>query len=251
MHMRIIISPAKQMRQLDDGLPPETQPVFLDQAQILLDWLRGLTYDQAKRLWACNDRLATENYERLAWTDLQRNLTPAILAYDGIAFKYMAPSVFEGGQFAYVQDRLRILSGFYGCLRPMDGVVPYRLEMQAKAQVNGAKDLYAYWGAAIYDEVMRENADRVVVNLASKEYSKCVERYVQLSDTFVTCVFAEDVNGKPVQKGVYCKMARGEMVRFMAERNVQDVRELQGFSALGYAFDSERSTEDNYLFIRA
>lgn len=98
--------------------------------------------------------------------DLTRNLTPAILSYEGIAYQYMAPSVFEDGEFDYVQENLRILSAFYGVVKPLDGVTPYRLEMQAKAKVNGTKDLYEYWGDKIYREVSDE--DRVIINLASK-----------------------------------------------------------------------------------
>ena len=109
--------------------------------------------------------------------DLQSSLTPALLAYDGIQYTYMAPAVFEDGQFDYVQEHLRILSGFYGVVKPMDGVVPYRLEMQAKAVVDEYKNLYDFWGDDLYREVMDES--RILVNLASKEYSKCIEKYLK------------------------------------------------------------------------
>jgi len=245
--MRIILSPAKKMKMLDDGLAPLGLPVFLDEARVLLDWLRGLSYDDAKRLWACSDKIAHECHERLAWTDLETRLTPAVLAYDGIAFTYMAPSVFETGQLAYVQEHLRILSGFYGALKPMDGVVPYRLEMQAKAQVNGTKNLYEFWGRKLYDEVIDES--RVIVNLASKEYSKAIERYLQPGDTYITCTFAEEAGGKLVQKGVYCKMARGEMVRYMAAHNVQEPEQLKGFDSPDWRYAPEYSTPAEYVFL--
>ena len=110
--MRIILSPAKQMISNTDILDSSGLPVFLDQAEEILSYLRGLSYEEAKRLWACSDRLARKNYEELARADLRQGLTPAILSYDGIAFKYMAPAVFEYGQFDYVQEHLRILSAF-------------------------------------------------------------------------------------------------------------------------------------------
>ena len=248
--MRIIGSPAKQMVENVDDLDPEGLPVFVQRAEEVASYLKGLTYAQLKGLWACNDKLAEQNYERLRHLDLYRNLTPAILAYDGIAFKYMAPRVFENDQFSYVQDHLRILSGFYGVLRALDGVTPYRLEMQAKAAVAGTCDLYAYWGAALYGEVQRDNADRVVVNLASKEYSKCVEKYLQPGDTFANCVFGELEGEKVVQKGVYAKMARGEMVRYMAEINATNPEDLKGFNRLGYAYSSELSNKENLVFIK-
>lgn len=178
---------------------------------------------------------------------MRKRLTPAILAYDGIQYTYMAPDVFEQRYFDYVQEHVRILSGFYGSVRPLDGVVPYRLEMQAKANVDGCKNLYEFWGDSLYREVLPEG--RVIVNLASKEYSKCVEKYLQPQDRFITVVFGELQNGKVVQKGVYAKMARGEMVRFAAEINAESPEELKAFDR-GYRFDEERSTETEYVFIR-
>ena len=178
--MRIIISPAKQMRVDNDTLACPDLPVFLEKAAVLKDWLNSLSYEEQKKLWACNDKIAHENHERFSHMDLYQNLTPALLAYDGIQYTYMAPSVFEEAYFDYVQERLRILSGFYGVLKPLDGVTPYRLEMQAKASVNGYKNLYDFWGDSLYREVLPE--DRVIINLASKEYSKCIEKYLQPQD---------------------------------------------------------------------
>ena len=246
--MRIIISPAKKMAVHADVLTYESLPAFLDRAEVLKDWVRSLSYAEQKELWACNDSIAEQNARRFENMDLRRNLTPAILAYEGIQYTYMAPSVFEEGQFGYVEDHLRILSGFYGMLRPMDGVVPYRLEMQAKAQVDGHANLYEYWGDMLYHEVMDES--RILVNLASKEYSKAVEKYLQPRDTFITCVFGELSKGKVVQKATYAKMARGEMVRYMASIDAQSPEQLKGFDWSGYAFDEGRSTDSEYVFVK-
>lgn len=248
--MRVIISPAKQMVRDDTIMAPESTPVFLAQAEEIAAYMQGLSYDQAKKLWGCSDKIAEEAYEWFSAMDLTCALTPAILAYDGIAFKYMAPRVFEDGQFNYVADHLRILSGFYGALRALDGVVPYRLEMQAKAKVAGMRDLYAYWGDQIYQEVQRENDDRVIVNLASKEYSKCIEKYLTPQDTYLTCVFGELAGDKVVQKGVYAKMARGEMVRYMAQTNASCPDDLMGFNRLDYVFSQDLSDEVTYVFVR-
>ena len=144
--MRIILSPAKKMKE-DDGLPWRDLPPFLEKTGRLLETLRAMPYDRLKRLWRCNDSIAEENLRRLERMDLRRGLTPAILSYEGIQYRYMAPDVFTDREFEYLQERLRILSGFYGLLRPFDGVRPYRLEMQAKLAVDGAKDLYGFWGA--------------------------------------------------------------------------------------------------------
>ena len=148
--MKIILSPAKKMNVETDILTPSGLPEFLDRTEVILSWLRSKSYGELKALWDCNDKIAEQNFERLEHMDLRKNLTPAVLAYEGIAYQYMAPIIFENSHFDYVQEHLRILSGFYGVLRAMDGVTPYRLEMQAKATVDGNKDLYEFWGRRLY-----------------------------------------------------------------------------------------------------
>ncbi len=188
--MRIIISPAKQMRTDTDTFACTETPVFLEKTAILKDWISSLSFDEQKKLWACNDKTAKQNAARFADMDLKNSLTPALLAYDGIQYTYMAPAVFEDGQITYVQEHLRILSGFYGVLKPMD-------------------------------------------------------------DRCITCVFGELVNGKVVQKGVYAKMARGEMVRFMAGIRAEKPEQIKNFDWSGYQFDEGRSSEMEYVFVRA
>lgn len=232
-----------------DTLAPLDLPAFVEDAEYLRDWVRALTYAEQKELWRCSDAIARQNAERFSHMDLRHGLTPALLAYEGIQYTYMAPAVFEDGQLAYVQEHLRILSGFYGVLRPMDGVTPYRLEMQAKATVDGHTNLYAYWGDRLYREVMDES--HVLVNLASKEYAKAIERYLEPRDRYVTCVFGELAGERVVQKGVYAKMARGEMVRYLAGVQAQEPEAMRDFSWSGYTFDSARSTDTTYVFVRA
>lgn len=246
--MRIILSPAKKMNIENDTLSFQDLPVFIKDTEKIMEWMKRLSYGDAKKLWACNDQIAEQNFERFMHMDLYRNLTPAILSYEGIAYQYMAPAVFEDGQFDYVQEHLRILSGFYGVLRPMDGVTPYRLEMQAKARIEGTKNLYDYWGDRLYREVLDDS--RIIINLASKEYSKCIEKYLKPEDTYITCIFGEMDQGKIVQKGVYAKMARGEMVRYMAGQRVESPEEMKGFSGLNYEFSSELSTDQEYVWLR-
>lgn len=245
--MRIIISPAKKMRA-DTVLPWEELPAFIDRSSVLLDRLRGLSFEECKALWGCSQKLAETNYERLRHMDLRRNLSPALLSYEGIQYQYMGAGVLDEDAYRYLQEHLRILSGFYGVLRPFDGVTPYRLEMQAKLAVDGAPDLYAFWGTSIYDAVMDE--DRVVVDLASVEYSKCMSAHLREGDTFLKVVFGELADGRVVQKGTLAKMARGEMVRFMAENHVEDPEELKGFAGLGYRFASGLSSEREYVFLK-
>lgn len=246
--MKIIISPAKQMRQDLESMPPVGLPVFLEESKELLTKLQSMSLPELQALWCCNDELAELNYKRLHNVVLENALTSAIESYDGIQYKYMAPSIFENGEFSYVQEHLRILSGFYGVVKPLDGVVPYRLEMQAKLSMGKCKNLYSFWQDKLYHEVMGE--DHVLINLASKEYSKAIEKYLQPDDVYITCVFAELSKGKLVQKGVYAKMARGEMVRFMAERNIQIPEKIKDFNYLNYSFSEEHSSAKEYVFLK-
>ena len=175
--MRIIISPAKKMNIDTDTFPQPTFPIFLEETSVLMEWIRALSFPEAQKLWQCNDKIAELNYRRFQDMNLRRNLTPALVSYEGIQYQYMAPEVFTRKEWDYVQEHLRILSGFYGVLKPLDGVVPYRLEMQAKARVNETKNLYEFWGDRLYYEVRGE--DGIILNLASKEYSKCIEKYLK------------------------------------------------------------------------
>lgn len=245
--MQLIISPAKKMRTDTDSLPWKALPCFISQAETLYEKLRSMSYEELKKLWKCNDQIAAQNVERLRSGDLRTNLTPAILAYEGIQYRYMAPGVFSREAFDYVQERLCILSGLYGLLRPFDGVIPYRLEMQAKLNTCDVKDLYGYWGGRIAGKLYSETD--CIVNLASKEYSLCVSRYQKLHTRFITCVFGEERDGKVVEKGTLCKMARGEMVRYLAEIRADRPEAMQDFSRLNYTFSPRHSDPSTYVFL--
>ena len=249
--MRIIISPAKKMIVNTDTLPATGTPVFLEDTAHIMKWVKSLTYGEAKTLWGCNDKIAEQNFQRFREMELHKAGTPAILSYEGIQYQYMAPAVFEEGMLAYVQEHLRILSGFYGVLKPMDGVTPYRLEMQAKARVDGTADLYEYWGRRLYDAVT--DGDHVIINLASKEYSRCMEQYLTDQDTYITCIFGEAAGErmeKVIQKGTFAKMARGEMVRFLAEQRAQQPEIMKDFNRLGYVFQEALSSKTEYVFLK-
>lgn len=245
--MKIIISPAKKMNTETDVMECRGFPVFMEKTKVLLEYMKGLDYEEAKKMWGCSDRLARENFQRLSYMDLYKAPTPALLSYEGIQYQYMAPGVFEDIQWEFVQEHLRILSGFYGVVKPLDGVVPYRLEMQAKINLSSCKDLYTYWGRDIYEEI---SDSRWILNLASKEYSKCVEKFLNPGENYITCTFGEWKNGKIIQKGTLAKMARGEMVRFLAVEGICEPDGVKEFRGLGFSYQKELSTEENYVFLR-
>ena len=212
--MKIILSPAKKMVTDTDSIAPVGMPEFLDKTTEILSWMKSLKKEKLKAIWKCNDKIAGQN--------------------------------FEDGQFAYIQKHLRILSAFYGVLKPLDGVKPYRLEMQAKVTIGDTKNLYDYWKDQLYQAVIDDS--RVIINLASKEYSKCIEKYLTPDDKYITVTFCELSKGKLVTKGTYAKMARGEMVRYMAENSIEDPAGIQKFNRLGYRFREDLSSETEYIF---
>ena len=246
--MKIIISPAKKMNINTDDLTYRDIPEFLPQTEQLLECLRGMSYDELKKLWRCSDKIAEQNYERLQNMDLRRILTPAILAYEGIQYQYMAPAVFSAEEYEYIQENLRILSGFYGVLKPFDGVVPYRLEMQAKLSIENTKDLYEFWGSSLAEKLAEETD--CILNLASKEYSISISKHLPKDVCFITCVFGEELDGKIVEKGTLCKMARGETVRRMAEQRIEKPEDIKTLHLLNYEYSEKHSDDKTFVFLK-
>ena len=181
--MKIIISPAKKMLTDNDVIVPKQLPVFIEKTEQLRKYLKSLSYDELKALLACNDDIASLNYERYQHMELNRNLSPAVLSYDGIQYKYMAPQVFEDRYFEYIEKHLRIISGFYGI-------------------------------------------------------------------QYITCIFGEMLDGRIKEKGVYVKMARGEMVRYMAENDIEDLDKIKEFDRLGFKYKDSLSEKNKFVFIK-
>lgn len=245
--MKIIIAPAKQIHKEAD-FEIRHEPEFMKEAEGLHEVLSHMPYRELKDLWQCNDRLAGNAFHDLHHSEPSCGNLPALLAYNGIQYKYMAPEIFTDEEWDYVDDHLRILSGFYGLVRPLDGIIPYRLEMQAGLSVDGHKTLYKFWGDRLYKSLYKEN--NMVINLASKEYSDAVSPFLKEKDRWVEVTFAVEVKGKVRTKATWAKMARGEMVRYLAEHKAGSPEVMKGFSGQGYQFDPGRSTNDHYLFIK-
>ena len=246
--MKIIISPAKTMRDNDDGFSAERTPLFLDEANQLLKVLKNYSSEELSDLMKCNKKIAELNYDRFQRMKLNEAYMPALFSYDGLQYKSMAPHVFNDKEYKYIQEHLVILSGFYGMLRPDDAIRFYRLEMQTELAVGKYKNLYEFWADKLYKELYKENG--LVINLASKEYSKTIEPYLKESDRMIECVFGYLDKGKVKVKGTLAKMARGAMVRWMAENNVTDASQLKQFTEQGFCFSKELSTDNEFIYIR-
>lgn len=255
--LRIIISPAKKMNVVEDAPAEAGVPRFLERTKALKEYLQSLDYGTLKEIWKCNDKLAELNFRRLQEMDPARNVTPAVFAYEGIQYQSMAPMVFERRHLDYIGEHLYILSGFYGILRAFDGVVPYRLEMQAKlswAREEGlTTSLYEYWGSSLYEVLAEGESEEnlTIINLASQEYARAVRPWVPPQVRFIECVFGEwdDRKGKVCVKATAAKMARGAMVRFMAEHQAQDAGELKQFDLMGYRYREDLSEENRMVFV--
>lgn len=245
--MKIIISPTKQMVAETDSFLAESKPLYIKEASQILNSLQALSYGEAKQLWKCNDKLATENFERLKNMQLDKQLSPAVMSYKGLQFQYMVPDLFTESELSYVKENLRILSGFYGILRPFDGISPYRLEMKATLPIQSHNNLYQFWGQKIYDALAFDEGP--VINLASKEYTKALTPYLKTSDQLIDIVFAHLIDGKLKIKATPAKMARGQMVRFAAEHQAVQIDDLKHFEHPHYIFSKEHSTDHQFVFL--
>lgn len=236
------------MKEDHDSFPHEQLPIFLSETAELLDYLKSLEYDQLKNIWKCSDKLAELNDERIQQMDLTKHLTPAILAFQGLQYQYIAAQVFSYKELAYLEEHVRILSGFYGVLKPLDGIVPYRLEMKSKLKDWKVHSLYDFWEDTISKSVQSETA--TILNLASKEYSQVVTKYLTSDTHVIDVVFGEWIDGKVKQKATLAKMARGEMVRYLAENQVSNLEEVKEFARLDYSFKEDLSDPSNFIFIK-
>ena len=245
--MKIIISPAKKMRR-EEYVAPLHRPMFLKEAGELLSFLRSLSDEEKAKVWKVKGALLSSSLSSLSMLSLEDIGSPAIFSYDGIQYTYMSPSSFTDSMLEYAEKNLRIISGLYGLLRPLDGVGTYRLEMESPISIPGYGDLYSYWGGKIASSLMED--ERLLVNLASAEYSKAVLPYLPSTVTVVTPVFLDWEKGRYVSKGVYAKMERGEMVRFLAETGAETVEEIMKFSSRGYEFSRFLSDSNTLCFVR-
>ena len=244
--MKIIIAPAKIMKIDRDSFPIQSKPQFLDKTRILERFLKSRSNEQLKDLWHASENVTKQSILQLENMNLDERLTPAILAFSGIQYQYMAPDLFTQPALDYIQKNLRILSGFYGMLRPFDGVCPYRLELNTKMVGFRDYSLYHFCGSDIAENLFQE--DNIVIDLASKQYTRLVKPYLSQGRQLITVDFQELKNGKWKTVGVHAKMARGEMVRYIAEKQIKNPTDLQDFNDFEFQFEPDVSTKDHYVF---
>lgn len=251
--MVIVLSPAKSL----DETPVATNraatgPVFPQQTAALVEKLAGLGPGRIAKLMAISPKLAAVNHDRYRhWA--QARLKPAMLLFAGEAYRGLGAASLDADDLRFAQRHLRLLSGLYGVLRPMDLIAPYRLEMGTKlAMGRGVKDLYAYWGDRLAEELDRtlgQSGSRVLVNLASAEYFRSVDRPA-LKARVITPEFKELGPAGPRMVSVYAKHQRGAMARWIIRHRLTGPDELKQYDVDGYRHDPGGSTEDKWLFVR-
>ena len=249
--MLVVISPAKKldMQRFDDI--PSTQPLFEHEVRELVETMRNLSPVELRSLMGISENLAKLNADRFARFGSQ-DKNPAVFTFAGDTYLGLDAATLAPDSMAWAQNHLRVLSGLYGVLRPLDEIEPYRLEMGSRLKTAGSQSLYQYWGRKISDALNAEaeaTKSNVLVNCASKEYFSVVD-LTTLEIPIVTPVFMENKSGKAKIISFHAKKARGAMARFIVQNKLTDKEDLKDFNAGGYRYQPEQSNLNSLVFIR-
>jgi cytoplasmic iron level regulating protein YaaA (DUF328/UPF0246 family) len=254
--MLLVISPAKT---LDFETPARTQqfnqPAFLDEAEELVEQLKQLEPSEISSLMSISEKLAILNSNR--FIDWQRPFTAAnskqaLLAFNGDVYEGLSVDSLSEADLTWTNDHLRILSGLYGLLKPLDLIQPYRLEMGTRFKNLRGKNLYEFWGDKITQKLNKEQAGEkspVLINLASNEYFKSVKPKL-LNGEVITPVFKDWKNDKYKIISVYAKKARGMMAAYIIKNRLESAEQIKAFDVAGYGYSAEESTENEWVFLR-
>ncbi len=252
--MKILLSPAKSL-DFETTLPTNqfTQPIFLKHSRIINKELKKKKPADLAELMSISDALAQLNWQRnKAWKTpfTPENARPAIYAFAGDVYVGLDAYHIPEDKLPLLQERVRILSGLYGLLKPLDLMQPYRLEMGTKFPVEESKDLYAYWKPLLTQSLNKElKKGELLINLASNEYASAIQ-FKDLKTPVVTCDFLDYKDGKLKMISFFAKKARGLMTRYIIDQNVETIEELKGFNYEGYGFDAQLSTDHKLVFTR-
>ena len=249
--MLVVISPAKKLDMSVDARAPTTVPDFATDAATLAGVARDLTHDELRALMSISPALAELNAKRFADFGKQP-IKAAALAFAGDTYQGLEAPSLEEDEMAWAQNHLRILSGLYGVLRPMDAIEPYRLEMGSRLKTDKGRSLYEYWGTRLADALNAQadaTGSQLLVNCASQEYFGAVDRGA-LAIPVITPVFKEIRDGRARIVSFFAKKARGAMARHIVQNRLSDMADLQGFSAGGYRYAAEASDGETIVFTR-
>lgn len=253
--MKIVVSPAKTL-DYESKLPTNkaTKPHFIDEAETLNKKLERKTKKEIGKLMSISDKLADLNYQRykeFTTPFTKKNARPAVYAFAGDVYNGLDAYTIEENKIDRLQNTLRILSGMYGILKPLDLIQPYRLEMGTNLKIQNHKNLYEFWGDSLTEFLNSEmKKDELFINLASNEYFKAINTDV-LKAPVIAPIFKDFKNGKLKVIAFYAKKARGSMVRYIIDNEVETLDDLKGFDYDGYAYSEEYTeTSNEPVFIR-
>ena len=248
--MKIIISPAKKLSDKKLPLKDVSELQFSNEAKYLVKELKNYKVNDIKKLMGLSDNLAQLNYERYQQWDLNSDqVNAAIHMFQGDVYKGLKAEDFTANEIDFAQKNLRILSGLYGLLKPLDLIYPYRLEMGTKIKTKNGNNLYDFWGNKLSQELISEmKGTEVLLNLASNEYSK-VLKLNDFPNSVITPIFKDYKNGKLKVISFYAKRARGEMCNFIIKNKITNTKNLKMFSNLDYKF-SDENDKGEILFTR-
>lgn len=253
--MKILLSPAKGINMDNKLVTDETSvPVFLNEASSLVNKLKKMSVKKIGEMMSLSKELAVLNVDRYQdWkgiTVMNGSGAQAVAAFNGEVYRGLDAATMTKQDIAYAQKHIRILSGLYGVLKPLDIMCPYRLEMGTKWAVTPAKkNLYQFWGSKIVQEINNENEDGILINLASNEYFKAIDKKM-IKGRIITCVFKEFKDGDYKVVMVYAKKARGLMARYIVDHKINDPEQIKLFDTEGYMFDVNLSTDNEWVFTR-
>jgi cytoplasmic iron level regulating protein YaaA (DUF328/UPF0246 family) len=253
--MLFLISPAKSLDYSPTKLKKDSLPRLLTQTEELVTNLSQKSAGELKELMSISDKLAELNANRYRVFSKEfdkENSKQAILAFKGDVYQGMETEDYTAADFNYAQKYLRILSGLYGVLKPLDRIQPYRLEMGTKLTTEKGRNLYHYWDDTItnlINEDLEESGKNIIVNLASNEYFKSIQKK-KLNGRLLTINFKEEKNGQYKVISFFAKKARGMMCRFAIKNKIRNPEHLKGFDLGGYVFNEELSQENDWVFTR-
>ena len=245
--MLAILSPAKNMHRVPTP-PHATRPMFLQQTETLAASMKRYAPFQLESVLKVNPQLALRAFTDIQDWNASIPGSPALLSYHGLAYSALDAATLSREDLTFAQDTLRILSAFYGVLRPLDNILPHRLDFESSFRCCG-KTMYEFWGSMLHDAVFQAGAP--VINLSSAEYSKAVSRYLRAQDVFITCDFLEFKHGKWCMPATHAKMARGKMARFIVKNRLTAPEQLSLFEEDGYCFSPKLSTSSRDVFSRS
>lgn len=221
--------------------------LFTEETKEIIKELRNLTPWDIQSIMKVNEKIAFQSYAYFQDFNFDEEGVCGLLAYDGLVFKNIKAEEFTSEDFDFAHNHVRILDAFYGIVNPLDGVLPYRLEMQYKININD-KNLYKFWDNKLYKKLYSE--DNVIVNLASEEYAKAVRVFLDKDDIFIDIDFKIHRDGKLKTMATWAKMARGQMIKYIVENRINNPEDLKDFTFNGYKFDTTLSTDKKYVFVK-